>query len=227
MDDSVPVFPSGTGFAGTFDITSNGSSVPVSGAWSDDQRTLTVTPNTPNGQFSNGTYNWTLNPAGSFIVLRIKSLANVDLATVSGSFTVGAGSTGPTLGSSAPANNATGVAVDSQIEFKFNQPMKTTTAIRGNPPSVPGAVAWAGTGIDAAKFTYSWSADARSLFCKYAGNLPFNTQITWLLNPSTAPVKLESQTGQTLASDTYSGQLRRGVPSRAVIPTGCRQLGDL
>ena len=206
MDDSVPLFPSGPGFAGTFDISSPGLNFQVTGTWSDDQRTLTVTSEADNNEFANGAYSWTLNPPGSFVVLRIKSLAGIDLATTSGTFTVGAASTGPTLLSSVPANGATGVAVDSQVEFKFSQAMKT---------NVPAAVSWTGTGIDASKFTYTWSADARSLFCKYTGNLPANTQITWLLNPSAAPVKLESQAGQTLPVDIYSGQFKTGSSCNA------------
>ncbi len=102
------------------------------------------------------------------------------------------------------------MAVNTQVAFKFDQAMKTNTAIAGTPPNIPGAVTWPGTGIDVAKFSYSWSSDGKTLFCNYTGNFPQNTQVNWLLNPSAAPVKLESQAGPALPADTYSGQFKTG-----------------
>ena len=68
-----------------------------------------------------------------------------------------------------------------------------------------GAIQWIGNGIDASKFTYSWSADGKVLTAEYAGDFPALGQVAWALNPAAAAAKLESVAGVALESDTYSG----------------------
>ncbi len=203
MDVTVPPVQSTSGFVGSFDFKAPGFTQPLSGTWGADKRTMTIKPALP---LPYATFTWTLNPPTQFPFIRIKSAAGVDVATVSGTFTTGIATTTPHLGSSVPFNGATDVSVDVLVEFRFDQPMKKETALGGNPPTTPGAVAWTGNGIDPKKFNYSWSTDGRSLFCAYATNFPTNTVISWALNPTGAAVKLQGTNGQAVASDTYSGE---------------------
>lgn len=201
MDVTVPIFASVPGLVGSFETTPASVGQQMFGTWSDDGRTLTLQPSqVPLGI----TVNWTLNPPGALSFVQIKSQAGVALATVSGSYSTGAAALA--LASVSPTNDASGVALDATVVFRFNQPMEKLAAPGGNPPATPGAVTWAGTGLDAARFTYNWSADGRQLFCDYTGGFPTNTLVTWALNPAAAPVKLTSQSGTPLPSDTYTGR---------------------
>ncbi len=83
MDTTIPFFPSIPGvIVGNFDFVSPGFNGQLSGTWT-DERTLTADPDS---QFSNGTYSWTLNPAGVISFVEIKSAAGVALATISREF---------------------------------------------------------------------------------------------------------------------------------------------
>jgi hypothetical protein len=199
MDTSVVIVQSMAGFTGNLELTAPGFNGFVTGTWSDDEKTLTIAPA---AQFPYATFTWKLNPPGVFDFLTIKSKAGVALATVSGTFSTGVGGGDPKLGSSFPLNGAVGVETNVQVEFRFDQAMKTNISFSGN----PGPVAWGGLGIDAPKFVYSWSADKKTLYASYTGGFPRNTFVTWALNPSAAAVKLEGENGKFLASDTYSGQ---------------------
>lgn len=209
MDTNSIILQSTASFAGTLDVVAPGFNQFISGTWTDD-RTLSVGPAI---QWPYATFTWTLNPTGSFVIFRIKSKSGVNMPTVSGTFTTGIPVTNPILGLTFPANNATGVGIDTVVEFRFNMPMRKD-------PAIGSAIVWGGTGINTANFNYTWSADGRSLFCDYIGNYPKNTIVNWALNPSAAPVKLQSDTGLPLASDTYSGMFITGSATPGCDPSG-------
>ncbi len=203
---SVPPF-----VVGNLEFTPSGSIAAVEFQWSDDGRTLTCQP--VSEMPVNTTITWKLNPAGA--MFPITSSGGVALATVSGSFTTGAGGgggTGPKLVSSSPADGATAVPVTTAVVFVFDQAMQKNTALGGFPPTVPGAIAWGGTGVTATKFSYSWSTDGMTLTCDYSGDLPGNTEIAWTQNPGTL-IQLESEAGDPLPSGTYAGSFTTGQGS--------------
>lgn len=202
MDTSVFPVPSVPPFlVGNIEIEPSSLALQLSGEWSEDGRTLTITPS--QGVSQNTTVSWTLNPQGS--LLPFESAEGVPLAPVSGSYTVGT-SGGPALTSVTPINNDFGVSPTATVTFRFNVPMTKDTNLGGNPPAVVGAVSWAGTGIDASKFTYAWSADGRQLVCDYAGDFPLNTLVSWALNPTGAAITLQAESGEPLPAGTYTGR---------------------
>jgi hypothetical protein len=212
MDKTVPFFPTtpGVPLVGNFEILPASFATQVNGTWSADGRVFTVRPNL---SFPlNQTYQWKLNPAGT--IFPFKNPAGELLPTVSGAYTTGAAAPAPTLASVVPAKGTTNVPVDVQVVFTFSEAMKTNTAIAGSPPSVPAAVSWSGSGVDPAKFSYSWSPDSRSLSCTYAGGLPVGATVAWILNPPTAPVKLEGTSGRAVAASANTGSFVTvvGVP---------------
>lgn len=212
----VPVFPTIPGFfVGNLEVTPAG--VPILDCeWSEDLRTLACTPT---ADFpANTTVNWKLNPAGTLFPM--ENEAGVALATTSGSFATGAGSGGgggggndeePVLVSSSPADGALSVPVTATVQFVFDRAMKKTPGIGGAPPFAVGAVQWAGSGLDAAKFTYAWSEDGKTLTAEYAGDLPGTTEVSWVLNPALGVVKLESEEGVALPGGEYSGVFTTGA----------------
>ncbi len=212
MDTTVPYFPTTPGIplVGNFEFLPSTFATQVNGTWSVDGRTLTIRPNLTLPL--NQTFNWKLNPAGT--IFPYKNKTGELLATAAGSYSTGAAAPAPALVSSIPANGAVDVSVATTVVFEFNQVMKTNTAIAGAPPAVPAAVSWRGNTVNAAKFNYSWSADSKSLICTYTGGLPVGTQVDWILNPVTAPVKLEGINGRPVASGAYTGQFTTagGVP---------------
>jgi hypothetical protein len=213
MDTTVPYFPTSPGvpLIGNFEFLPASFALQVSGTWSADGRTLTVRPNL--SLPLNQTFNWKLNPAGT--LFPNKSKTGELLATVAGSYTTGAAAPAPLLTSATPATGAIDVPVASTVVFTFNQVMKTNTAIAGSPPAIPGAVSWSGSEVNAAKFSYRWTADSKSLICTYAGDLPVGTTVSWILNPVTAPVKLEGINGRPVASGANTGNFTTagGVPA--------------
>lgn len=111
-----------------------------------------------------------------------------------GESTAGPDTTPPTLSASDPSNGGTEVPVDKTIKFTFNEAMQNTLA----------AVSINWTGVSAAKFSYDWSADAKTLSCTYSEDLPSNTLIGWSLNP-TAPLSLfKDKAGNKLATTSGS-----------------------
>jgi hypothetical protein len=215
----IPVVPTIPGlFVGNLQVTP--ASVPMFDCeWSEDSRTLTCTPG---GDLpASTTVNWTLNPAGA--VLKISSGGGVALATTTGSFTTAADDGGggggggneedPILVSSSPADGATAVPVTATVRFVFDQAMQKNPGVGGVPPFAPGAVAWAGNGLDPAKFTYAWSEDGKTLTAEYSGDLPGTSEISWVLNSATALVKLESEAGFELPEGLYSGSFTTGAGS--------------
>lgn len=77
----------------------------------------------------------------------------------------------PMLLYTTPAKDATGVSVNTTISFTFLSAMG------------PGhAIAWS-SNVDPNNFTYTWSADQKTLTCTYKTALPANATITWQLNP--------------------------------------------
>jgi hypothetical protein len=202
METSVSPVPSIPPFlVGNIEVEPSSLGLQLAGEWSEDGRTLTITPT--QGVAQNTTVSWKLNPPGS--LLPFESAAGVALATVSGSYTVGA-SAGPALTSVTPINNAVDVSPTATVTFRFNVPMKKDTNLGGTPPTVIGAVTWVGTGVDASKFTYTWSGDGRQLVCDYAGDFPLSTLISWALNPAGAAIRLQAESGEALATGTYSGR---------------------
>ena len=190
MDTTVPFFPTTPGIplVGNFEMLPASFAMQVDGSWSDDGRVLTVQPNL--SLPLNQTFNWKLNPAGT--IFPYMSESGELLATVAGSYSTGTAAPSPTLVLATPPDGATDVPVATTVVFEFSQVMKTNTAIAGAPPAVPAAVSWNGNNVNAAKFTYTWSADSKSLICTYTGGLPVGTEIEWMLNPATAPVKRNS-----------------------------------
>lgn len=203
MDTTVAVLSS-------LNLTMSPASIPfIQGTWADDKRTLTLKPSFGNWPL-NITIQWTLNPAGGFAFLQIKSAAGVALGTVSGSFSTGLGA--PAIGSVSPANDDEAVPTNAPVTFRFTQPMKKIELPGGNPPSV----VWTGTGLDPAKFRYTWSADGRSLTAEYSGGFPRKTRVDWTLNPVGALTPFESQTGKPLPKGIYQG----GFWTAATVPCG-------
>ncbi len=198
MQTWVPIVPSIPGvFVGNLDLSPAESVPSLDGLWSEDGLTLTCVPSSD--WPPNTLIRWGLNPAG--VLVPITSESGVPLAGVSGSFTTGAGGGGgtePALVASTPGNGAMGVAVNTPVTFVFDQPMKKIAVIGD-------AVEWQGDGVDPAKFVYSWSADGQTLTCSHTGGFPANTVIAWTLNPELSSVRFESETGEALPEDTYSG----------------------
>jgi hypothetical protein len=205
MDTNSPPIQSGSGYAGAFGLTATGFNQSLVGVWSVDRRTLTISPSI---QFPLATFTWTLNPTGPVVVSRIRNAAFVELPTISGTFTTGAAPAAPHLLSAVPANNGQGIATNTIVQFHFDLAMKKLTAVE-----LASAILW--TGIDPAKLNYTWSADAKTLFCAYTGGFPKDAAIAWLLNPSAATVKFESATGIALPSDTYKGAFFTTGPESA------------
>lgn len=192
MDTNVFLVQSTSGLVGNFEVTAPNFNQFLVAVWTND-RTITITPGI---QYPYATFTWKLNPAGALSFFQLKSKEGVLLSPLTGTFTTGIPTVNPQLGSSVPANNASGVPINTTVEFRFNTPMRK---------DVPPAVSWTGTGIDPAKFIYNWSIDGRILFCDYTTNFPKTTVITWLLNPAAAAVKLQGTNGLPLPADTFTG----------------------
>ncbi len=109
--------------------------------------------------------------------------------------TVGGGTdtTPPQLVTSIPLNGASSVAVNSTVQFIFDEAMAASQSIT-----------WSAN-VNAANFSYSWSGDGTMLTCTYAGSLPTMAVITWSLNPSSQPLNFKDVAGNPLPEDTYSG----------------------
>lgn len=100
-----------------------------------------------------------------------------------------ADTTPPNLVNSTPANGAGNVPVNSAISFTFSEPMQTAYSI-----------GWAG-GLLSENFTFTWSADKRTLTATYNGNLPANSTLGWTLNPGAFGNGFRDLAGNLLAPD--------------------------
>jgi hypothetical protein len=87
--------------------------------------------------------------------------------------TGGTDSQPPYMWNHRPFSQESNVDVKATVCFEFDEPMNSAVHI-----------AWTGTGINPANFTYTWSPDGQILFASYAPNFPLNTEIGWTLNPS-------------------------------------------
>jgi hypothetical protein len=96
--------------------------------------------------------------------------------------------------SSNPANNTPNVPVNTPVSFMFLSAMAPAYKVD-----------WSGS-IDASKFTYKWSADAKTLTCTYTGNFPANTTISWTLDPSV----FKDTSGGELMAVNNSGSFTTG-----------------
>lgn len=126
--------------------------------------------------------------------------------------TVGTGaadSQAPQLSNTKPRFGEHGVTDTSVVVFEFNEAMDTGV-------TVGSAITWAGL-ANPAGFAYSWSADARRLFCNYTNNLPLNTRVTWTLNPSGASEVLQDAAGNDLPSN-FTGEFNTATNSSAGLP---------
>ena len=103
----------------------------------------------------------------------------------------------PQISNTSPHYGENGVADTSVVAFEFNEAMDTSV-------TVSDAINWTGV-ANPAGFAYSWSADAKKLFCDYTNNLPLNTRITWTLNPQGATANLRDAAGNNL-NGSYFGE---------------------
>ena len=208
----IPPSPTIPGlFVGSFEVTPD--TVRYDCEWGADQRTLTCTSS--DDLPASTTVAWKLNPAGA--LLPLSSASGTAVATTSGSFTTGTGSGGgggggggggddvPELLSTTPANGAFGVPVTASVQFVFDRPMKKDVGLGGGAPPQLGAVGWFGEGVDASNFTYSWSADGKTLTAEYLGDFPSFGQVSWVLNSEQSTTKLQSEEGVALPEGEYSG----------------------
>lgn len=227
--DPVDVVPSIPPFLiGNVEVAAPNVNPLPTGTWSADGLTLTVELNITLP--ANTTFAWRLNPPGmSGFATPIQNTSGIALATTMGTFKTGAGggTGGPQVVSVAPGDGSTNVAVSTTVVFTFDQAMNTTNDIAGSPPATLGAIQWQGTGLDPAKFSYSWSSDAKSLTCDYLGDLPVDTEVEWILNPPPSLNKLKSQTGEFVAMVRGSFTTGGGVPEchGNGVPTGWGSYG--
>ena len=207
--DAFPSFP--PFLVGNFEVTPEDVGNSYGCEWSADFKTLTCTPS--EDLPASTKVSWKLNPSGT--ILPFTSASGSPLAAATGSFTTGASSgggggggggsaTAPKLVSATPANGASDVPVASTVVFVFDQAMKPNPQLGGVPPFVKGAVSWSGTGLDASKFSYAWSADSKSVTATYSTSLPGNTTLTGTLNPAGALFQLTNQKDEAVATTTGS-----------------------
>jgi hypothetical protein len=97
--------------------------------------------------------------------------AYLKITEFEGRTTGGSDTQAPRLDANYPFLGETGIVRDAVISFTFDEPMQSGTAIN-----------W--TGVSGGSFAYSWSADRRTLFCRYATALPADASISWTLNPA-------------------------------------------
>jgi hypothetical protein len=199
-------------------------------AWSADGRTVTATPDAELP--AQTTIGWTLNPEEATLTLASTSGTPLPTAEYHGSFRTaedddpGGGDPNdepPTLVSSSPSDGATGVSVSSTVVFVFDQEMQPNTFLGGFPPFAKGAIEWSGTGLDPSDFSYAWSGNGRVLTCTYARQLPSETEISWLLNPSDALIQIANLDGMALEEEVYQGSFTTGVGG--VDPGDCNPTG--
>jgi len=101
----------------------------------------------------------------------------------------------PNFNGSYPFSDATDVADTSVVTFEFSEAMDTGVAVSN-------AIAWTGVS-DPANFVYSWSADARRLFCQYTPTLPLSATVGWTLNPSGSSAKLRDAAQNNLIDGIF------------------------
>jgi hypothetical protein len=81
------------------------------------------------------------------------------------------------------------------VALNFNERMNTALPLGAS-------VAW--SNINAGLVSYTWSADARTLFCVYPPGFPASTLIEWQLNPNGSPQNLRDAAGNLLFSQSGS-----------------------
>ena len=105
----------------------------------------------------------------------------------------------PTLISSTPPNNATGVDPTTPMRFVFSEPMKPQHQIVWFSSPV---------GVATNAMVYSWSADGRELTASIPSGWPPNQRISWIFQPNLPAipgVTPGSQSFQDLAGNPVSG----------------------
>ena len=104
--------------------------------------------------------------------------------------------------SSVPITGATDVALNSPVKFVFLSAMG------------PGqSVTWSGN-LDPAKFSFSWSADKKTITYQYGENFQANTTYTWTANPAVNGVGFADTSGAALMdSPLNSGTFTTGTSS--------------
>lgn len=120
---------------------------------------------------------------------------------------------GPQIVSATPTNGAVGVATNSPIVIVFDRDMDTTAVLIG---SISGAfIGNFEIQPSTVFFTGSWGVDKRTITLQSSAALPFNTTITWTLNPpgGTLFPPLASATKEPV--QTVSGSFQTGVNAAA------------
>ncbi|MFP6875068.1 MAG: Ig-like domain-containing protein [Verrucomicrobiales bacterium] len=120
----------------------------------------------------------------------------------------------PSLRESSPSYAASGISDNSVIMFRFDEPMNQDVDFSQ-------AISW--SGVDPAKFSYSWSSSGRRLFCDYSGSLPLDATVAWTLNPTTGSsgppaTRLEDLAGNPLRNAPRSGEFTTASTSSAGQP---------
>lgn len=167
-------------------------------AWSVDAKTLDCTY--AGGLPANEVITWNLNPDGASV---FKDVAGnvLDADTFSGSFTTAGGSTvdkdPPYLIMTDPMSGTPNVPVGKIISFTFSEAMAPTYSIE-----------WSAN-LSASSFTYSWSANSKTLLCTPVGSLPANAMVTWKLNP-TGSTLFKDLAGNVLPANVFTGLFTTG-----------------
>ena len=164
--------------------------------WSPDQKTVyfTYDRNLP----ADTIVRWDLNP--STHELGFKDLAGNPLPpdTYSGNFNTSSSVSDnipPVLISSNPADGSTNIPVTQRtVSFTFNEAMQHSDSILWWGPSN-------GTELN----NFELSPDQKTITYTFDRDLPADTIIKWLLNPSTYELGFKDLAGNPLPSDTYSG----------------------
>lgn len=113
--------------------------------------------------------------------------------------TGGRDTTPPVLASSSPANGQAGVATNAVVAFTFNEAMLPGYSIR-----------W--EGVESYNFTYTWTADQKTLVCAYAVAFPPHATLGWTLNPAEyGGSGFRDVSGNTLSFDACSGSFTTGA----------------
>ncbi len=118
--------------------------------------------------------------------------------------------TPPSLVSSNPFNDAINIPVtQGTISFTFNEPM-----------GMGYSFSWSGVNINANDSNTSWSEDKKTIFLTLA-DLPANSTITWILNPSTLPPGFTDLAGNPLPTTAGSFTTAEEIvyPDIPTVPT--------
>ncbi len=184
MTDTVVFSTPSAGLAGALDGRATSVTIPANSLPANNSLLATTVT------FVKVTLRDSTSYAGAVGIAGYYKETSLNIQTTAGTGT--GDTTKPTLVSSDPSDGDVDVPTSTVISFTFSEAMGTGYSI-----------AWSAN-VAAANFTYSWSADAKTLECTYAGGLPANKAIAWNLNPAGAAL-FKDVAGNALAADTFSG----------------------